>query len=102
MPGDNWGPFAAAISHAEMVARLRTLRAFVQVCQPDRLHPLLKALWLAESGEAAEVEAARLELDRLPALTLRRVLGCYAAHYAFKTEVPDGKAAPARLLQGAG
>ena len=76
--GDNWGPFSPAISHAEQVARLRTLRAFVQVLQPDKLHPLIKKLWLAESGDAAELEAARVELDRLPALTRRKVLGCWA------------------------
>lgn len=102
MSADNWGPFAPAISHAEMVARLRTLRAFVQVAQPDKLHPLLKALWLAESGDAAEVEAARIELDRLPALTLRRVLACYAAHYAFKTPVEDGRTVPPKQLESAG
>lgn len=85
-----------------MVARLRTLRAFVQVAQPDKLHPLLKALWLAESGDPAEVEAARIELNRLPALTLRRVLACYAAHYAFKTPVEPGRVTPPKQLEGAG
>ena len=102
MSGDNWGPFSGTISHAELVARLRTLRAFVQVCQPDRMHPLIKKLWLAESGDAAELEAARLELDRLPALTRRRVLGCWAAHWSFKTEVPEGVTMPAKQLENAG
>lgn len=99
---DNWGPFAPAISHAEMVARLRTLRAFVQVAQADKLHPLIKALWLAESGDPVELEAARVELDRLPALTRRKVLGCWAAHWSFKTEVREGGTAPARQLETAG
>ena len=102
MSSDNWGPFAPAISHAEMVARLRTLRAFVQVAQPNKLHPLIKALWLAESGDAAELEAARVELDRLPALLRRRVLGCWAAHWSFKTEVPEGVTMPAKQLETAG
>ena len=45
-----------------------------------------KALWLAESGDRAELEAAQLEFERIPALQRRRVLGSYAAHWAFKAQ----------------
>lgn len=101
MSGDNWGPWANAISHAEMVARLRTLRAFIQV-YIGKHQPAYKALWLAESGEREELEAARLEMDRIPALQRRRIEGSYLAHYAFKAEVPDGKKTPQKQLEGAG
>jgi hypothetical protein len=82
-----WGPFTAAISHAELVSRLRVLRAICQRHFTDD-HPVMRALYFAESGEPAEVEAARIEFDRLPALTGRHILGSYARHwkYAAKRE----------------
>lgn len=89
-PGENWGPFHVAISHAERVARLRGLRAITELyCGKN--HPLVKALWLAESGDDADLEGAVLELDRLPALQRRRVLGSYAAHAAFTAKRKSGK-----------
>lgn len=98
--GDNWGPFHAAISHAERVARLRGLRAIVGLyC--GRMHPLVKALWLAETGDMVDLEGALLELDRLPALQRRRVLSSYAAHASYKAQRDDGGATPAQL-EGAG
>jgi hypothetical protein len=100
--GDKWGPWAPSISHAELVARLRVLRAIVQLCQPNKLHPLIKALWLAESGDRDELEAAWLELERMPALTQRRVAGSWAEHWRFAAEVPEGRTAPPKLLEGAG
>jgi hypothetical protein len=68
-----------------MVSRLRVLRAFVQVYL-GKTAPAYKALWLAESGDRAELEDARLEFERIPALQRRRVLGSYAAHWAFKAQ----------------
>jgi hypothetical protein len=89
-PGENWGPFHPAISHAERVARLRGLRAITELyC--GKTHPFVQALWLAETGEDADLEAAVLELDRLPALQRRRVLSAYAAHAAFKVAREGGK-----------
>lgn len=96
---DHWGPFANALSHAERVARLRTLRAIVQLSVRESL-PLQKSLWLAESGEAEDLQAAMLELDRLPALTRRHVLSAYIRHQTFKTK--DGGKQPPRHLEGAG
>jgi hypothetical protein len=95
---DHWGPFSPAISHPERVARLRVLRAICQLSVRGSL-PLQKALWLAESGETPELEAAMLELDRLPALTRRHVLGSYLKHQTFKTKDGGG---PPRNLEGAG
>jgi hypothetical protein len=100
-PSENWGPFHSAISHAERVARLRGLRAITELyC--GKSHALVKALWLAETGDAADLEGALLELDRLPALQRRRVLGSYAAHAAFKAqrEANDGGKTPMQLEGG--
>ena len=74
-----WGPFTGSLSHVDLVCRLRVLRAFCQLYIPPPA-PIVKALWLAESGEPAEVEEARIEFDALPALTIRRILGSYAEH----------------------
>lgn len=78
-----WGPFSPALSHAEMLSRLRVLRAFVQ-CYVKPLDPIHDALWAAESGEADDLELARLEFDRLPALKQRDVLAAYARHWRRK------------------
>jgi hypothetical protein len=75
-----WGPFSPAISHAEMLSRLRVLRAFCQ-CYIGPHHPIHDVLWLAESGEWEDLELARLEFDRLPALRQRDVLAAYARHW---------------------
>jgi hypothetical protein len=105
---ENWGPFSPAISHPERVARLRTLRAIAQL-HCGLMSPLVKALWLAESGEQAEIEAAVIELDRLPAKARRHVLCSYGAHCAYKPkdaksrttgQAPNDHQQP--LLEGAG
>jgi hypothetical protein len=101
MSGDNWGPWANAISHAELVSRLRVLRAFIQV-YIGKHQSAYKALWLAESGDPAELEAARLEMDRIPALHRRRIEGSYIAHHAFKAPVENGRTAPPKQLENAG
>jgi len=99
-PGENWGPFSGAISHPERVARLRGLRAITELyC--GKQHPLVKALWLAETGDDGDLAGALLELDRLPALQRRRVLGSYAAHAAYKAARDDGGKTPMQL-EGAG
>lgn len=84
-PTDNWGPFAIAINGAERVARLRALRAFVQAFY-GTTHPLNRALYWAESGEPADLDAAALELERLPARDRRKILSTYAALIAFKAQ----------------
>jgi len=49
-------------------------------------HPLNKALYWAESGEPADLDAAALELERLPARDRRKILSTYAALIAFKAQ----------------
>lgn len=97
-PSDHWGPFSPAISHPERVARLRALRMAVQTLVRDGA-ALEDALLIAESGEAADLQAAMRELDRLPALTRRNVEGSYIRH---QTRKPKGGRPPPRQLEGGG
>lgn len=88
-----WGPFVLALSHPERVTRLLVLRAFCQIYLP-RGAPIYRLLKLAESGEWDEIEDARLEFDRLPALTSRRILDSYARHWKYAAK-REPKPAPA-------
>ena len=85
-----WGPFSPAISHPELVCRLQVTRAFCQVYTGSD-SPGCESLWRAASGELGEIEQARLEFDRLPALTGRKILSHYAEHWRY-----DGPKAPKR------
>ena len=96
-PSDHWGPFTPAISHPERVARLRALRMAVQLTARESA-ALQDALLIAESGESADLQAAMLELDRLPALTRRNLMGSYIQHQTRKTKAGQ---AP-RQLEGGG
>jgi hypothetical protein len=80
----NWGPWAATIGEAERLARLRSLRAFVQMW--GTTHPFYRALYFAESGEPEDLQAAALELDRLPALSRRHVLGHYVTLIGYRAQ----------------
>lgn len=82
-----WGPFSPALSHFELVCRLRVVRAFCQVYVKNT-EPVHDALVQAESGELSDVEMARIEFDRLPALTGRKVLGHYAEHWKRTPKIP--------------
>jgi hypothetical protein len=95
-PADHWGPWRPSISYPERVARFRELRAIAGV-YVSRGHPLIAALWLAESGDPAEVEQALIELNRLPALQRRRVEASYADHARFEV-----KGKKKKQLEGAG
>lgn len=95
---DHWGPFSPAISHPERVARLRVLRMICQLSVRESM-AVQKALWLAESGDTADLEDAMVEMNRLPALARRHVLSAYIRHQTFKTT--DGKTPP-RHLESAG
>jgi hypothetical protein len=53
------------------------LRALAHMFAPRS--PLVAALTAAEAGDQAALDAALAELDRLPALARRRILGTYAA-----------------------
>lgn len=97
LPADErtrWGPFSPAISHAEMLSRLRVLRAFVQsYVKPE--HPLHDVLCDAESGELEDLELARLEFDRLPALKQRDIISSYGEHWRRKARTAKRRAANA-------
>jgi hypothetical protein len=89
-----WGPFSPAISHSEMLSRLRVTAAFAQsFVKPG--HPIHEILCDAESGEPADLEAARLEFDRLPALRQRDILDSYAKHWQRRIRGAKRRAADA-------
>lgn len=75
---DTWGPWDDKIDAAERLARLRSLRTIVTgLFGIQRPRPLIKALFLAESQEPADLQAAYLEMERFPALDRRKVLSLY-------------------------
>lgn len=76
MSENAWGPWDPKIDPAERLARLRAMRAIV-LCGFGPLNPMFKALFLAESGARTDLDAALLELDRMPALDRRKVLSVY-------------------------
>ena len=72
-----FGPFAAGLDPAERRARLRCLRALVQVHAGPRGEAAARALHAAEADPAAEALAVAA-LDRLAALDRRHILASYA------------------------
>jgi hypothetical protein len=75
---DSFGPWVADLDPAERLARMRSLRALVQVfCGPK--HPLVEALARAEvdPGDHAALEAWEV-LERMPARSRRHVLASLA------------------------
>jgi hypothetical protein len=100
---EHWGPFSPGISHAERVARLRTLRMAVQNYTGiyySTGEPLMAALLYAEFGEQEDLEAAVAELDRLPSRARRHVLSAYGAHSEYKPK--NSTRARPQQLEGAG
>lgn len=72
----SFGPWAEGLDPAERIARLRALRALAGIfAWPDRSFRDL--LWDAEEGDPTVLEAAYIELDRLPALRRRKLLSAY-------------------------
>jgi hypothetical protein len=84
-PTDNWGPWSPEINAAERLARLRSLRAIIQ-CAYGVLHPMNRALFMAESLEPEDLLAASLELGRMAARDRRKILSTYAALIAYKAQ----------------
>jgi hypothetical protein len=95
---DQWGPFSPAISHPERVARLRALRAIVQMSNKHRPSPLADALVLAEHGDDAELQTALIELNRLPAKWRRGIECSYIHVQSYK----PGRGKKPMQLEGAG
>jgi hypothetical protein len=55
-------------------------------CSYGTNHPLIRALYFAESLEPVELQEALLELDRMPALDRRKVLSVYRRVLAYKAQ----------------
>ena len=73
-----FGPWRQGIPDRDRAVQLAELRALVFVlCGPA--HPLVKALKAADAGDEAVLAAALAQLDGLPSLNRRRVLGTFAA-----------------------
>jgi hypothetical protein len=65
-------------------------------CPP--LSPIHKALWLPESGEPEDLELARIEFDRLPALKQRDIISSYGKHWQRRSQREKRRAAYAKGL----
>jgi hypothetical protein len=76
---DPFGPWAPGLDPAERLARLRSLRALVQVFAGPR-HPLVVALAAAEADPADEAAAliAWQVLTTMPTIKRRRILASLA------------------------
>lgn len=74
---DRWGPFATDIDKPERRARLRSMRAIVNLCTGTRGTALAEALAHAER-DVGHLPAALAELDALAALDRRQVLASFA------------------------
>jgi hypothetical protein len=75
-PAAGFGPWCDDLPAEERKARVRELRALAHLLAPNS--PLIAALTAADAGDQA-LDAALAELDQLPALARRRILGTYAA-----------------------
>lgn len=81
----NWGPWSPAIDWAERLARLRSLRTIIDLMYGSN-HPMVRALWFAESGEPDDLRDLAIELERMPARDRRKVLSIYARLIAYKAQ----------------
>lgn len=84
-PSDDWGPWAKAIGDAERLACLRTLRTVLD-CAFGSNHPLIRALYWAESGDPADLAAAARELERMPSRDKRKVLSVYGRVIGYRAQ----------------
>ena len=74
---DRFGPFADGIDAAERLARLRSMRAIVNLATGPRGEALARELYRAER-DPARLPAAVAALDALAALDRRHVLASFA------------------------
>ena len=75
---DQWGPFAPALTPAERMARLRSLRAIVRLLLGPRARDLANLLREAEADDTL-LGAALLMIDTLPSRDRRNILASYGA-----------------------
>lgn len=81
----DWGPWAALIDRCERVGRLRSLQALTHAFFGGN-HPLISALFRAESHQPDDLLAASDELDRVPSRDRRKILSTYAALLASRAQ----------------
>lgn len=74
-----------SIDRCERLARLRSLRTLVHAFY-GKSHPLSLSLWLAETQEPEDLEAARLELKRFPARDMRKVVTTFLSIHSYGIE----------------
>jgi hypothetical protein len=74
---ENWGPWASGIEPAERMLRLRTLGVVAQLLFGPR-HPLVTLAAKAERLDADALADAELEINRLPARDLRKLVSTYS------------------------
>jgi hypothetical protein len=82
---DRWGPWDALIDRCERLGRLRSLQALTHAFF-GRDHPLIRALFRAESQLPDDLRAASEELDRVPSRDRRKILSTYAALLAYRAQ----------------
>jgi hypothetical protein len=73
----NFGPWSPTIQHEERGKQLRSLASIAHVILGSR-HPLIGELRRAETDAIAFVKAREL-VEKLPALTRRRMLSAFPA-----------------------
>jgi hypothetical protein len=76
-PAAGFGRWRDDIPADERKARCREMRALAHLLAPNS--PLVTALTAADAGDQTALDTALAEIDRLPALTRRRLLATYAA-----------------------
>ncbi|GJD52699.1 hypothetical protein OPKNFCMD_5465 [Methylobacterium crusticola] len=79
-PADEFGPWRPGLDSAERLARLRSLRAIARLLTGPRGARLVEALEQAEHDPDALPIAAD-ELNRMPSLDRRQILGAFAGLY---------------------
>lgn len=77
-PDTRWGPWAHGITHSERLARVRSLRTLVHARWGIE-HPLVVALFIAESLDDADLATALAALDAVPTRDQRNLVSLYQA-----------------------
>jgi hypothetical protein len=81
----DWGPWDALIDRCERLGRLRSLQALTHAFF-GKDHPLIRALFRAESQRSDDLRAAACELDRVPSRDRRKILATYASLVANRAQ----------------
>jgi hypothetical protein len=85
MTAQDWGPWAALIDRCERIGRLRSLQALAHAFF-GKDHPLILALYRAESQSADDLARASDAWDHVPSRDRRKILSTYAAMIAYRAQ----------------